>query len=55
MNCETNITGWCRLRILQMSNPYDQLMPLVVDARDLGSAVIGGIECDHLAFRTKDA
>jgi len=39
---------------LLMSNPYDQLMPLVVDAKDLGSGVIGGVECDHLAFRTKD-
>jgi hypothetical protein len=33
---------------------YDQLMPLVVDVKDLGSGVIGGVECDHLAFRTKD-
>jgi hypothetical protein len=39
---------------LLMSNPYEQLMPLVVDAKDLGSGVIGGVECDHLAFRTKD-
>jgi len=39
---------------LLMSNVYDQLMPEVVDAKDLGSGVIGGIECDHLAFRTKD-
>jgi hypothetical protein len=39
---------------LLMSNPYDQLMPLVVDGQDLGSGVIGGVECDHLAFRTKE-
>ena len=26
----------------------------VVEARDLGSGVIGGVECDHLAFRTKE-
>jgi hypothetical protein len=39
---------------LLMSNPYEQLMPLVVDAKDLGSGVIGGVECDHLAFRTED-
>jgi hypothetical protein len=39
---------------LLMSNVYDQLMPEVVDAKDLGSGVIGGVECDHLAFRTKD-
>jgi hypothetical protein len=36
------------------SNVYDQLIPDVVDAKDLGSGVIGGTECDHLAFRTKD-
>jgi hypothetical protein len=29
-------------------------MPLVVDTKDLGSGVIGGVECDHLAFRTKE-
>jgi hypothetical protein len=39
---------------LLMSNVYDQLMPEVVDAKDLGTGVIGGVECDHLAFRTKD-
>jgi hypothetical protein len=40
---------------LLMSNPYDQLMPLVTDIKDLGSGVIRGQECDHLAFRTKEA
>jgi hypothetical protein len=39
---------------LLMSDVYEQLMPQVTDAKDLGSGVIGGIECDHLAFRTKD-
>jgi len=39
---------------LLMSNIYDQLMPEVTDAKDLGSGVISGVECDHLAFRTKD-
>jgi hypothetical protein len=39
---------------LLMSNIYDQLMPEVVDTKDLGSGVIGGVECDHLAFRTKE-
>jgi hypothetical protein len=39
---------------LLMSNIYDQLMPEVLDSKDLGSGVIGGIECDHVAFRTKD-
>jgi hypothetical protein len=39
---------------LLMASPYDQLMPLVVNAKDLGSGVIRGVECDHLAFRTAD-
>jgi hypothetical protein len=39
---------------LLLSNVYKQLMPLVVDTKDLGSGVIGGVECDHLAFRTKE-
>jgi hypothetical protein len=39
---------------LLMSNVYDQLLPPVVDTKDLGSGVIGGVECDHLAFRTKE-
>jgi hypothetical protein len=39
---------------LLMSDPYNQLMPLVVDVKDLGSGVIRGVECDHLAFRTKE-
>lgn len=39
---------------LLMSNIYDQLMPEVVDSKDLGSGVVNGVECDHLAFRTKD-
>jgi hypothetical protein len=39
---------------LLSSNVYDQLMSEVVEAKDLGSGVIGGTECDHLAFRSKD-
>jgi hypothetical protein len=39
---------------LLMSDPYAELMPLVVDVKDLGSGVIRGVECDHLAFRTKE-
>jgi hypothetical protein len=39
---------------LLMTNVYDQLMPGVDDVKDLGSGVVGGIECDHLAFRTKE-
>jgi len=40
---------------LLVSNPYDELMPLVMNMKDLGSGVIRGVECDYLAFRTKDA
>jgi hypothetical protein len=39
---------------LLLSDVYKQLMPLVVDTKDLGSGVIGGVECDHFAFRTKE-
>jgi hypothetical protein len=39
---------------LIMSNVYDQLMPQVTEAKDLGSGVINGVECNHLAFRTAD-
>jgi len=39
---------------LLMSNVYDEMMPLVTGVRDLGSGVIGGVECDHLAFRTEE-
>ena len=39
---------------LLLSNVYDVLMADVVEAKDLGSGVIGGVECDHLAFRTKE-
>jgi hypothetical protein len=37
-----------------MSNPYKELMPEVTDVKDLGSGVIRGVECDHLAFRTAE-
>ena len=39
---------------LLMSNAYDQLMSGVVDVKDLGSGVVGGVECDHFAFRKKE-
>jgi hypothetical protein len=39
---------------LLMANPNDELMGEVTDVKDLGSGVIGGRECDHLAFRTAD-
>jgi hypothetical protein len=39
---------------LLLSNVYDALMPDVVNVKDLGSGVIDGKECNHLAFRTKE-
>jgi hypothetical protein len=39
---------------LLLSNPYEILMKDVFDVKDLGSGVIGGKECDHLAFRTDE-
>ena len=39
---------------LLMSDSFNQLMPLVVSTKDLGSGVIHGVECDHLAFRAKE-
>ena len=39
---------------LLSSNAYDALMLDVVDVKDLGSGVIGGVECDFLAFRAKE-
>jgi len=39
---------------LLMTNVNDELMSEVVDVKDLGSGVIGGTECDHLAFRNQD-
>ncbi len=39
---------------LLMTDIYAEIMPQVTDAKDLGSGVIGGVECDHLAFRTKE-
>jgi len=39
---------------LILANLYDTLMSDVVEAIDLGSGVIGGVECDHLAFRTPE-
>ncbi len=39
---------------LLLSNVNDTLMATVTNVKDLGSGVIGGVECDHLAFRTKE-
>jgi hypothetical protein len=50
--CGTNTAGQFLGADLLQSNLSDALMPLVTDVKDLGSGVIGGAECDHLAFRT---
>ena len=39
---------------LLLSESYEELMRDVVDVKDLGSGVIGGVECDYLAFRAKE-
>ena len=36
------------------SDVYNVLMDGVTDVKDLGSGVIGGTECDHLAFRAAE-
>jgi hypothetical protein len=38
---------------LLMSNSYGELMSEVTDVKDLGSGVVGGVECDTFAFRTE--
>jgi hypothetical protein len=39
---------------LLMADPYKELMPEVTEIKDLGSGVVRGVECDHLAFRTRE-
>ena len=39
---------------LLLSNVYDALMTDEENAKDLGSGVVGGVECDYLAFRAKE-
>jgi hypothetical protein len=39
---------------LLLPDSYDLLMADVIDIKDLGSGVIGGVECDTLAFRTNE-
>jgi hypothetical protein len=39
---------------LLLTNSYDELMSDVTDIKDLGSGVVGGVECDYLAFRKKE-
>ena len=39
---------------LLVSNVYETLMADVIDAKHIGRGVIGGIECEHLAFPNQD-
>ena len=39
---------------LLSTTPYEIMLSNVTDVKDLGSGFIGGKECDHLAFRTKE-
>ena len=39
---------------LLLSNSYDVLMADVLEAKHIGRGVIGGVECEHLAFRNLD-
>ena len=39
---------------LFLTHAYDEITADVTDVKDLGSGVVGGIECDYFAFRAKD-
>jgi hypothetical protein len=39
---------------LLLSNVYEALMANVLDARYLGIGIIGGVACDHVAFRNRE-
>ena len=39
---------------LFLTHAYDEITADVKDVKDLGSGVVGGIECDYFAFRSKD-
>jgi len=39
---------------LLLSASYEEMMHDVVDIKDLGTGVVGGVECDFLAFRTEE-
>ena len=39
---------------LLLSNAYDILIADVLEAKHIGLGVIGGVECEHLAFRNFD-
>ena len=39
---------------LLLSNVYDTLIGDVIEAKYIGHGVVGGVECDHLAFRNQE-
>jgi hypothetical protein len=39
---------------LLLSDVYDELIEPVTEAMYLGSSIVDGVECEHLAFRTPD-
>ncbi len=39
---------------LLLSDVYDALNAGVIDAKHIGTGVVGGVECEHLAFRNAD-
>ena len=39
---------------LFLTHAYDEITADVTNVKDLGSGVVGGIECDYFAFRAKD-
>lgn len=39
---------------LLLMNAYDALSSGVLDAKYIGEGVVGGVECDHLAFRNEE-
>jgi hypothetical protein len=39
---------------LLLSQPYEALVAEILEAKHIGRGVIGGVECEHLAFRNAD-
>ena len=39
---------------LLLSQPYEELIANVLEAKHIGSGVIDGVECEHLAFRNPE-
>ncbi len=39
---------------LLLSKMYDELSSRVIDAKHIGSGIVDGVECEHLAFRNAD-